>query len=156
MSKRIDLTGKTFGDLKVIRLSDQRDRYNNPLWECLCVCGEIAHVTTGSLNAGHYKSCGCMRVKNRNKGVLNHIAADRVGGTRKTALKAKLHKNNKSRHKGVIWVESRQEWKAYIGFQGKNITLGYRKNREEAIILRKEAEEKYHKPYLEDSHDETN
>ncbi|WP_110929735.1 HNH endonuclease [Paenibacillus bouchesdurhonensis] len=149
MVRRIDLTGKMFGDLEVIRLSDRRDKNNNLLWECLCTCGKTTHVPTGSLNAGYYKSCGCKRVAKRNKGALKHIAADRIDGTRKTALKAKLHKDNKSGHKGVIWMESRQEWKSYIGFKGKNITLGYRKNKEDAITLRKAAEEKYHKPYLE-------
>lgn len=155
-SKRIDLAGQKFGDLEVLRLSDQRGKNNTLLWECKCSCGEVIYVLGVSLRAGYYKSCGCKQAAKRDKGAREHLKSDQVNGTRKSALKAKLHKGNKSGHKGVIWVESRQEWKAYIGFQGKNITLGYRKNKEEAIQLRIKAEEKYHKPYLQEESPPTN
>lgn len=156
-SRRIDLTGQTFGDLEVLRLSDQRGQNNTILWECKCLaCGKVTPVQGYALRAGYYKSCGCKQVTKRDNGVREHLKSDRVNGTRKSSLKAKLHKGNKSGHKGVIWVESRQEWKAYIGFQGKNITLGYRKNKEEAIQLRIDAEEKYHKPYLEGNDERSN
>ncbi|MNJ25413.1 AP2 domain protein [compost metagenome] len=149
MAKHIDLTGQQFGDLRVISRSDRRDKYHNPLWECLCTCGKTVYVPTGSLNAGYYKSCGCKRIAKRDKGVLKHIAADRVDGTRKTALKAKIYANNKSGIKGVRWNEQRQKWTAHIGFKGKQITLGYFINKDDAIAARKAAEEKYHKPILE-------
>lgn len=151
MPKRIDLTGQEFGDLRVIGLSGKRNKHGTLLWECLCrVCGELSYVSSGSLRAGHYKSCGCVQRAKRDQGAREHERLDMIDGTRKSALKAKLHKGNKSGHKGVHWVESRRQWKAYIGIRGKNITLGYRSEKEEAIALRKEAEEQYHKPYLED------
>jgi len=154
MVKRIDLTDQEFGELKVVRLSNKRNEYNTLLWECKCSCGETIFVLGASLRAGHYKSCGCKQVEKRDAGARAHEQRDRVGGTRKTALKAKPHKDNTSGHKGVTWVESRQQWKAYIGFKGKNITLGYRAIKEEAIALRLAAEDKYHKPYLEDDKNE--
>lgn len=149
-SKRIDLTGKVFGDLTVIKLSDKRGQNNTLLWECKCTCGNTVYLLGFSLTHGHYKSCGCKRVAKRDAGVKKHIEKDSIGGTRKSALKAKLHKGNKSGHKGVMWMESRQKWKAYIGFKGKQINLGYFDDKEDAIKARKVAEEKYHKPYLED------
>lgn len=82
--------------------------------------------------------------------MLQHLARDRVNGTRKTAISAKMHKDNKSGHKGVVWVDSRQKWRAYIGIQGKQVNLGYYAKKEEAIAARKAAEETYHKPYLLD------
>jgi hypothetical protein len=148
-SRRIDLVGQIFGDLKVIQLSDKRGKYNVLLWECLCTCGETTYVPGGSLRAGTYKSCGCKRVANRDAGAKEHITADSVDGTRKSALKAKLHKGNKSGHKGVIWSESRQRYRAYIGIRGKSITLGYYVSLEDAVAARAAAEEQYHKPYLE-------
>lgn len=152
MSKRIDLTGQNFGELTVIKLSDRRDpKHNNTrLWECLCSCGKIAYVLGTSLRAGHYKSCGCKLVEKRDKGAKKHIETDAIDGTRKSALKAKLHVGNKSGHKGVRWNESRKKWTAHIGFKGKQISLGYFTDKEDAIAARKKAEEIYHKPYLED------
>lgn len=154
-SLRIDLTDKRFGNLKVKGLSDKRNKYNVLLWECECSCGNTIYVAGASLRAGYYKSCGCKQPIKRDKGAKEHIKKDSVDGTRKTALKAKLHKGNKSGVKGVRWIASRQRWNAYIGFKGKNINLGYFLSKEDAVAARKKAEEKYHKPYLEES-DETN
>jgi len=149
-SRRIDLTGQQFDELKVIKLSDHRNEHNTLLWECICSCDKIIYVPGGSLRAGTYKSCGCKRNSKRDRGVRAHISSDRVDGTRKTALKAKIHKANKSGHKGVMWQESKQRWKAYIGFQGKSISLGSYTNKDDAIAARKAGEEKYHQPYLDD------
>ena len=148
-SRRIDLTGQQFVELKVIRLSDQRDKHSRRLWECECSCGEIVHIPGFALRAGTYQSCGCKRVEKRDRGVREHIKNDQVDDTRRASLKAKPHKDNRSGIKGVDWVESRQTWRAYIGIQGKQITLGYRKNKDDAIALRRAGEEKYHQPYLD-------
>ncbi|MWV44930.1 HNH endonuclease [Paenibacillus sp. HJL G12] len=137
-----------FGDLKVIRLSDKRGANGTRLWECRCKCGEVIYVLGASLRAGYYKSCGCNREEKRDIGAREHEKTDRVDGTRKTALKAKLHKGNKSGHKGVRWNESRQKWTAHIGFKGKQISLGYFSEKEDAIKARKRAEEKYFDPIL--------
>ncbi|MEF2965051.1 HNH endonuclease [Paenibacillus sp. M1] len=151
--KRIDLTGQTFGDLKVVGLSDKRGTNNTRLWECKCTCENTTYVLGISLRAGYYTSCGCKHDAKRDKGLVEHIARDRVDGTRKSALKAKLHKGNKSGHKGVRWVESRQKWNANIGFKGKQINLGYYTTKEDAIASRQAGEEKYHRPYLEDENE---
>lgn len=154
MPKRIDLTDRHFGELHVVRLSDQRDDNNTLLWECRCSCGKLVYLHGYSLLHDHYKSCGCKRDDKRDKGVARHIQHDRVDGTRKTALKAKLHVGNKSGVKGVRWNEQRQKWTAHIGFQGKQINLGYFLSKDDAIAARKAAEDKYHKPILEDADNE--
>jgi hypothetical protein len=153
-SKRINLIGQQFGVLTVIKLSDKRGTNNTLLWECRCNCGNIIYVHGYSLIHGHYKSCGCKHDEKRDQGARQHELTDRVDGTRKTALKAKLHKANKSGHKGVIWMESRKKWKAYIGFKGKQISLGYYEDKEDAIKARQLAEEKYFKPILEGNENE--
>lgn len=153
-SKRIDLTGRKFGELTVIKLSDKRGDNNTLLWECKCSCSNIVYLQGYSLIHGHYKSCGCKRDAKRDAGVKEFIEHDRIDGTRKSALHAKLHKGNKSGHKGVMWNKHRNKWQAYIGFQGKNINLGYFDNKEDAIRARELAEEKYFKPILEDNSDE--
>lgn len=149
MPKRIDLVGEKFGELTVIRLSDKKLENGTRLWECLCSCGDRAYVPGVSLRAGYYKSCGCKRVEKRDKGVANHIKADTVDGTRKSALIASLHKGNKSGVKGVRYNEQRKKWTAHIGFQGKQINLGYFDSKEDAITARKRGEEKYHRPVLD-------
>lgn len=64
MSRKImDLTGKKFHKLLVIRLSDTRNKQGKPQWVCKCDCGSEKKVvvTTNNLTAGNVKSCGCLR-----------------------------------------------------------------------------------------------
>lgn len=148
-SRRVDLAGQTFGDLTVIKLSDRRGHGNTLLWECKCTCGNTIYVQGYSLIHGHYKSCGCKRDEKRDQAVKKHIENDKVDGTRKSALNTKVYKNNKSGVKGVRYNEQRKKWTAHIGFKGKQINLGYYEDKKDAIKARKQAEEKYHKPILE-------
>lgn len=149
----IDLTGQKFGELTVLTYN-KGTKYDPSTWTCECGCGNKIKIPGYALRAGYYKSCGCKQPIKRDKGRDKHIEQDRVSGTRKSSLKAKLHKNNKSGHKGVTWVESRKKWRAYIGYQGKQIFIGNFDKKEDAIKARKLAEEKYHKPLLEDNKNE--
>jgi hypothetical protein len=149
--KKVDLTGKKFGFLKVVELSKKQDDHGNFLWKCKCVCKKNIYLAGISLRYGHYTSCGCKHAEKRDAGLANHISQDAVDGTRKSALIAKIHKHNKSGHKGVRWNQQRQKWTAHIGFQGKQISLGYHIKKEDAIAARIAGEEKYHKPYLKEN-----
>lgn len=62
--KFIDLTGKTFGRLTVLR-KNEKDKQGNILWECKCLCGsdKLCIVRTNSLNSGAIKSCGCLNAE---------------------------------------------------------------------------------------------
>lgn len=149
MSKHIDLTGQRFGEL--IALSHVPGTHTVPSkWLCKCSCGNTTHVPGYALRAGHYKSCGCKRTAKRDAAVAKHIEQDRVSGTRKSALKAKLHSGNKSGVKGVRWDDSKKRWKAYIGFKGKQINLGSYLTFEEAVEAREAGEATYFKPILEE------
>jgi len=60
----LNLTGKKFGRLKVVKFSRSRKlsagisyRY----WNCLCDCGAELEVSTGNLNHAHTQSCGCLQ-----------------------------------------------------------------------------------------------
>jgi hypothetical protein len=58
--KAIDLTGRIFGRLTVIRFSHRDNRYVS-YWECLCECGQCKIVRYDHLCTGAVKSCGCYR-----------------------------------------------------------------------------------------------
>lgn len=56
----IDLTGMKFGKLTVIRQDGRIWKTNYLAWLCRCECGNETRAISGSLNAGHKKSCGCL------------------------------------------------------------------------------------------------
>lgn len=58
MAEFIDLTGKQFGYLTVVKRAPNHGNY--AMWECACKCGNTTIVRTSSLKNGHTKSCGCL------------------------------------------------------------------------------------------------
>ena len=73
----IDLTGRTFGRLRVIERVPNDTIYGQqqPLWLCECECGNTTVVLGASLRAGLTQSCGCLRAEKARarakKGVKN-------------------------------------------------------------------------------------
>lgn len=57
--RKIDLTGKVFGQLTVVRDSPERDSSKYVKWLCLCECGNSSLVSSGYLRNGRITSCGC-------------------------------------------------------------------------------------------------
>lgn len=58
--QRLDLTGKRFGRLLVIRFLEVRGR-NRVTWECKCDCGNTSSHTTDALRSKRANSCGCLK-----------------------------------------------------------------------------------------------
>ncbi len=62
--KGVDLTGQRFSRLSVTAAAPSRIKPNGKIqryWSCLCDCGLTIEVTTGNLQRGNTKSCGCLR-----------------------------------------------------------------------------------------------
>jgi len=68
MGTLIDLTGRRFGRLTVIKRAGSyhppgRAWVNEPLWLCRCDCGQEAVVIGHNLRGGRTISCGCYRAE---------------------------------------------------------------------------------------------
>lgn len=59
--KQLNLTGKRFGKLVVIKTAG-KTKNGAYLWQCKCDCGNEIIANVGNLKNGHTKSCGCLRV----------------------------------------------------------------------------------------------
>lgn len=57
MTKKIDLTGKIFGNWTVVSPSPSVE--GRAMWNCVCSCGNEKVVSAGSLLYGKSRSCGC-------------------------------------------------------------------------------------------------
>lgn len=58
--KLIDLTGKRFGKLVVIRRSENLPP-KQTMWLCQCDCGVVKPIRSATLQSGASKTCGCSR-----------------------------------------------------------------------------------------------
>jgi len=150
MGRFKDLTGKRIGRLVVVSKSTEKcDK--GILWVCICDCGNIKEVKSHNLRETRVKSCGCLikdsiipnQVKATNKG--------RFEGTKIGIISSKkVPSNNSSGYKGVRWNKNANKWISRINFRGKEIHLGVYEYLEDAIKVRKEAEELYFNPLIKE------
>lgn len=56
-----DLTGKKFGRLTAIEPTGKKASNGAIIWKCICDCGNVNFVDSGSLTKGRVQSCGCLR-----------------------------------------------------------------------------------------------
>lgn len=145
LEKYKELIGKRFGRLVVLDVyNDKESDYRYKL-KCKCDCGNITYPTLISVvgKNANVTSCGCVREERGEKMLESYL----FKGTRVTNLQIKA--TNESGIKGVRKVPSGR-YTATIWFQKRKIHLGTFDTIEEAAAARKEAEEKYFKPVLEE------
>lgn len=66
--KLVDLTGKRFGRLIVIKRDGTKvfpSGQKRPLWLCKCDCGKEVHILARNLITGNTTSCGCLAIEKR-------------------------------------------------------------------------------------------
>ncbi len=89
------------------------------------------------------------------EGIVDHINRNRVDNrktnlrivtTQQNSMNKSMQKNNKSGIVGVFYNKERKKWVAQLTYKGKKIMKRV-DTKEEAIIIRKNLEEKYFKEY---------
>ena len=151
-----DITGLVVGRLTALEPTSKRNKNNGSvIWTCKCECGNIVEIAESYLHKAEIRSCGCLGSENSSenmkKALTAHLEKHIVEGTNLQVLgRKKLLSSNTSGVTGVMWDKSRKKWKAEITFKGTVYKLGRFENKEDAIKARKDAEEKYHKPFLEE------
>lgn len=143
----IDLTGKRFGKLVVLRKQSEGEHGTRNKWLCKCDCGKTVDVAQISLISGRQNSCGCLQreySKNnccKNVGIIENTSVSQIANTNS------ISKANTSGVRGVS--HTKHGYVAYIGFQKKLYYLGSFKNINEATEARKKAEEELYGNFLE-------
>lgn len=99
-------------------------------------------------------------VLNNNDVVVDHINHDvkdnrkcnlRVTDQMHNARNVSVRSDNTSGYTGVTWDKQHKKWASQIVVEGKNIHLGRFDNVDDAVIARKEAEDKYYGEYSYDA-----
>lgn len=142
-SRALDLSGRRFGRLVALEPTEKRE-WNSVVWRCQCDCGRMVEVAGSSLTSGNTKSCGCLIQENKGPAEQMHY----IDGTCVELLQRKnLRKDNTSGCTGVVPYRGR--WRAQITFKKKTYYLGVYDKLEDAIRIRKKAEERVFGEFLE-------
>lgn len=144
LADKKNLTGKTIGDIKILNLTGEK-KGTNRVYECKCLrCGKKFKTTGINITRGDTSSCGCKK----NEVTTANLVKDCVEGTKISSLTCGIRKDNTSGIKGVSH-KSNGYWQSYINFKGKRYPLYNGPDKEKAVMLRKEAENRLHGNFLE-------
>ena len=145
--KRIDLTGKRFGALLVLR---PVPRSQNPSghagWLVRCDCGNEKIVNAQGLRDGYITSCGCIR-KSSSRAKINRDIG-RYNGTVISRLKKAINSEPARGISSRPLSGGVECYRADIEVQGKRIYLGSFADYESAVAARRNAEKKYYLPII--------
>ncbi|HBW13768.1 MAG TPA: hypothetical protein DEF30_08130 [Proteiniclasticum sp.] len=145
-----NLTGRTFGRLTVLAPIDVKVDRGRTLYESRCECGKTIITRRDNLLSGDTRSCGCLKLEITKERTSRMRSVNLKNGTNTGRIKDNsIQRNNTSGVRGVSWHKKSGKWTVRIQAAGKSISLGYTSNLEEAKQMRKEAEEKYFKPLLD-------
>ena len=124
-----NIIGKRYGRLIVINEISTIDKNGHKHFICKCDCGNTVEVLGQNLKYKQTESCGCLK--------------------KISLYNTKLRKNNKSGVKGVYFDNKSQKWVAFVSIKGKKIRR-YCSSFDLAEKKRKELEEIYYKPIIDD------
>ena len=150
MTKAKDITGLRTGKLTVLGLSDKRDKYGRPMWDCMCDCQldkpeeerEHTYSIYSVLVSGAKKSCGCIRYdKNAEyKKIMHNKCVENgkkhIGESSVNAAGYKMILVDYISSTDVI-VEFQDEYKARMHVSYHNFKRGHVKNPYEKILFGK-------------------
>jgi hypothetical protein len=121
-----NLIGEKFGLLTAISKAKRRSG-TNPVWVCLCECGNETEVIQENLLNGHTKSCGCNLTKWRIGDVRYHnMSNTRLYGVWRT-MRARCENPNTEHYKwyGERGISVCSEWKDFQIFYKWAMSHGY-------------------------------
>ena len=78
MGALIDLTGRTFGRLRVVSRAPN-SKAGKAMWNCICVEGSVIAVLGASLIHGKTQSCGCLMIEKTAIRSAENRAKDKSG-----------------------------------------------------------------------------
>lgn len=134
MGKFLDLTGKKFGRLTVIKRTDNGN-CKQVRWICKCDCGNTHVASTASLRSGHSKSCGCLNAEVHRsldktfteKGGLSHTRMYKIWDSMRYRCKSDEPKKRRNyKERGIKVCD---EWqKDFMAFRKWALENGYQDN----------------------------
>ena len=144
-AKARDLAGCRFGRLTAIEPTEERGTNGGVVWRCQCDCGNESFQIASVLINGSVTSCGC---KHRENDSLQR-SLDYIDDTCVQFLQPnrKLRSDNTSGVRGVS--KSYGKWRASITFKKKTYYLGTFTELEDAVRIRKKAENVLYGEFLD-------
>lgn len=147
-----DLRGRRFGKLTVLSL-EVASPCSHKRWRCQCDCGNYCSRLESTLRRAkrdrRISSCGCFIKKyltagdsaRCSKAGLHRKDSFMNGSNIQMTLREGTITTNTSGCQGVSWSKTARKWHCFIGYQSYRANLGFYEDINDAIRIRKLAEE---------------
>jgi hypothetical protein len=114
MSAFIDITGKRYGQLEVLRLAERRGKNNASYWWCKCSCGNEKIIQGSMLKSGNTKSCGHLKLKHGEASSGKHTREYRCW----EGIRQRCHNPNNKDYKnyGARGIRECDRWQSFENF----------------------------------------
>lgn len=157
--------GMRFGNIVLLEDTGKRDGDKMKIFKCRCDCGKEFERSMKnvyrSASRGSVVSCGCMRHRGRNIGLIYRdnpdVAQKRkeaqglIAGTMICNINRKhMNKNNTSGYRGVSYIRKTNKWQASIRICGKATGTKNFDRLEDAVKHRQYLEDTFFKPFIEE------
>lgn len=127
MSQYIDLVGKKFGRLSVVKRVENNHN-GDTMFLCLCDCGNYTKVSSPNLRRNHVKSCGCVKKETSPTWRTKHGLTDSRIHKTWSAMKQRCFNKNCNAYPtyGGRGITVCDEWKNdFLAFYNWAIAHGY-------------------------------
>lgn len=126
--KKLELTGKKFGRLTVVKLHSIFKCKS--FWECICDCGIIKIIRGTKLKSQEIKSCGCLsREVHSELATIHGLHGTRIYRIHKGMMQRCYYKNKPDYHNyGGRGIEVCKDWKDVSKFSKWAFSNGYKEN----------------------------
>lgn len=145
MPKLIDLTGKQFGHLTVVKRAPTRVSSGGQprtMWHCQCDCGRAADISSQDLRSGKVRSCGHDRLSGIKKYTEQHMKE--TPGTNVHQLSDRPASTNTSGYRNIstTYRNGVKYYRVNIQYKGKQYGHMVR-TLDETLKVREELRSKY-------------
>ena len=73
MRHTLDIAGRTFGELRAVRLLPEKAVWGGPLWEFVCSCGTVVRASLYNVVNGNTRSCGHLRLGAKSRDLSGRV-----------------------------------------------------------------------------------
>lgn len=126
MPPLIDLTGKKFGRLTVIKRSDKPSK-NGVMWICTCECGKTIEAFGANIKRLHTQSCGCFQKEQTGNATRTHGMTNTRLHRVWNAMMNRCYDTDGDNYSyyGGRGITVCDEWKKFTPFMEWALTHGY-------------------------------
>lgn len=131
MKNRIDLIGRKFGRLTVLKFHSVNENYAT-FWLCRCSCGTEKPIRRSNLTNGSAKSCGCLNaelVKERatKSSLGGRVKDERIYNIWQSMRQRCYYRKSTEFHRyGARGISVCAEWSEYASFKKWALKNGYK------------------------------